>query len=222
MLSFRKNYTIKDLQEIITLIGVNRDNFRIAIIDDQKIGLIKSLRQHSYRIDHFNDVINFDVLAKYDIIICDIQGVGKSLGSKYEGGHLIKEIRNFYPLKYIIAFSGKSFDVSYNKFFRLCDDVMGKYVDVTSWTMCLDMAMKNINNPIYIWNKTRHLLLKGNIDIDTISKVEKGYIKAIIKRDIKYFNFLSAKENSLGNSIAIIDAIGTYIQVILGLIQLSK
>jgi hypothetical protein len=219
---FSKKYTLQDLFSISNSIKIIRDNYRIALIDDQTIPLIKTLKLHSYRIDHFKDVEKVEELDKYHIVVCDIDGVGKAFGSKFQGGHLIKEIRNQFPLKYIIAFSGKSFDIRYNDYFKLCDNVMEKYADATDWTNCLDLGIKQLNNPVYVWNKARNLLLLNDISLIDVAKIEQCYIKSVVKADRNFFDRLEIKNSNYSNAASVISAIGTYIQVIIGLIQLSK
>lgn len=158
-------------------------------------------------------------MVKFDIIICDIQGVGKNFGSKYEGGHLIKEINNKYPLKYLVAFSGKSFDMTYNQFFSLCDTVMQKHADISEWTGCLDKATINLSDPIYIWKKARKMLLENQEDLNLVSKLEQAYLKSIVKNNKDFWNKTTSKSNfNYGNSVATIDALGTYISLVLQLL----
>jgi len=90
---FTKKYKIEDIQHLSRALLQDREKYRIAIIDDQNFTLIKSIEQHGFDITHFFDVENISDLKRYDIIISDIQGVGKKFGSEYEGGYLIKEIR---------------------------------------------------------------------------------------------------------------------------------
>ena len=133
MWSFSKKYKIEDIQHLSRTLLQERDKYRIVFIDDQNPPLIKAIEKHGFDLTHFQDISNVNEIKKYDIVICDIQGVGKSFGSEFEGGHLIKEIRLNYPLKYLIAYSGKSFDMRYNQFFKLSDNVAMKQADITDW-----------------------------------------------------------------------------------------
>lgn len=212
---WNKKYELSELQKFMNSIKIDRDDYKIAIIDDQNIILIGKLKSHNFNVTHFKDVDNIHELKKYNIIICDIQGVGKKLGSKYEGAHLISEIKKEFPLKYLIAFSGKSFDPTYNKFFILCDDVMQKGSDIKDWVECLDLAIKNNLDPIYNWEIARKVLLQQKTPLDKLSKIEQAYIKAILKNDTSYYNRLIAKKQvDYSNVISTIDAIGTYLSFI--------
>jgi hypothetical protein len=216
---FTKEYSLQDLTTVSKKIIINRSNYRIAIIDDERVPLIEQLIPHNYNITYFEDISVIDQLNNFQIIICDIEGVGKKFGSKYGGAHLIKEIRNNDPLKYIIAFSSKSFDMSFNDFFKECDNAMEKHLDITQWTTSLDIAIKSINNPIFMWEKVRNALLKNNINLSDVSKIERAYIKSILKKDSSYFNKISKSNFNYGNTITTIDAIGTYLQLLIPIMQ---
>lgn len=211
-----KKYKIEDIQHLSRTLLQERDKYRIAFIDDQNPPLIKAIEKHGFDLTHFQDISNVNEIKKYDIVICDIQGVGKSFGSEFEGGHLIKEIRLNYPLKYLIAYSGKSFDMRYNQFFKLCDNVAMKQTDITDWINYLDSAIKQVSDPIFVWSKAREQFIMNNIPLVVVSEIEKSYVKSISNNNISLFNTkkISSKFN-FGNTIATIDAIGTYLQIII-------
>lgn len=216
-----RKYKIEDIQNLSKSLLQTRDSYRIAIIDDQKsLPLVKSIEQHDFSIKHFLDVKSLDELTRFDIIISDIEGVGIKFGSSFEGGHLIKEIRSRFPLKYLIAFSGKSFDMSYNQFFKLCDNVATKNTDITEWITYLDLAIKNISDPTFVWSKARAQLLLNNIPIEIISRIEHSFVKSLKKKDAVLFkgNRIVSKFD-YGNTVATIDAIGTYIQIAISLLS---
>lgn len=208
---FWQTYNLNDLKDIVQSNLCDRENFKIAVIDDQNISLIRKLKQHGYQITHFEDIEEIDRLSKYKIIICDIEGVGKKFGSKYQGGHLIQEINKHYPLKYLIAFSGRSFDMTYNKFFSLCDTVMEKRADISEWTGCIDQGISNLSNPIYTWRKARKLLLL-TYTTQEVHKIEQAYLKTIIKKDGRHFGNVLNK-HTYSDSIALLGAIGTYLSI---------
>lgn len=213
---FIKKHKIEDIQHLSRALLLERDKYKIAIIDDQNPPLIKSIEQHGFKITHYSDINTISEIKRYDIIISDIQGVGKKFGSEFEGGHLIREIHNNYPLKYLIAYSGKSFDMRYNQFFKLCDHVSTKNADITEWVNYLDTATKKLSDPTFIWSKARQQFLENKIPLKVISDIENSFVKSIAKKNEKLFR---ARKYSLdfnyGNTVATIDAIGTYLQIII-------
>lgn len=70
-----------------------RPRIRLLIIDDDDFPYMECLRRHGYSPTHVKDIDNIIDVEPYEIILCDIQGVGKKFGSRFEGAHLISEIK---------------------------------------------------------------------------------------------------------------------------------
>ncbi|WP_420574636.1 hypothetical protein [Kordia sp.] len=184
---FRKKYTIEDLVTVTDSYSMRRSSVNVAVIDDKEFPYLRILREHDYKITKFDDINSINQLANYDIIICDIRGVGKNFGSKYQGGHLIQEISKKFPHKYLIAYSGSVFKTDYNQFFKLCDESVMKGKDVNDMVNLLDRASKEVRNPIYQWKKTRTVLENNKMPSDQIATIEKRFISSIMRRKIKIF-----------------------------------
>ena len=106
-----------------------RNRIPVAVIDDEAFAYEALLRDHSYNIKRFNDIEDVRSLKAFPIILCDIKGVGKFFKSKFEGGHLIKEIRSYYPYKVIYAYSGHQLDPSFNQYFQMADRTLNGYLN---------------------------------------------------------------------------------------------
>jgi len=180
MFGFKK-YTLKDLEQVKAQIKTDNSKFKIAVIEDKVFPFLEELRRHDFNITIYNDIERINLIADYDIVVSDIKGVGKLLGSKLQGAHLIEEIHKRYPSIYLIAYSASLFNPEYNKYFQLCDETKKKGIDVNDWVKTLELAIKNINDPIYQWEKSRKILLKNGVDIGIVSKLERVYVKSIIK-----------------------------------------
>jgi hypothetical protein len=171
----------------------------IAVIDDQEFGYLEPLRSHGYVLKDLGDITDIEAVAAYDIAICDIKGVGSAFRSKYEGAHVISEIRNQFPDKYIIAFSGGQFDPSYKKFFDKCDRSIKKDADMDEWCTILDETVALLGNPISRWSRARSVLIQSGVDLYDVMNLEIEYIKAIQKKspdDLqKAFSSVSASNN---------------------------
>ena len=66
----------------ITLSELKR-RFKILIIDDDEFPFLEALRKHEYLITHKRDLDDLTDAEAYKIILCDIRGVGKALGTDY-------------------------------------------------------------------------------------------------------------------------------------------
>lgn len=173
----------------------------IAVIDDQKFMYAEILRSHGFNLTEIGDITDLEAVASYDIVVCDIKGVGASFGSKYEGAHVISELRKHYPDKYLIAFSGGQFDPSYKRFFDSCDVSIKKDADMDDWTIMLDSAAEQLSNPAKRWLRVRTILMQEGIDIYEILQLEIEYVKAVINRSpdalIKAFSGKKHKNREL-------------------------
>ena len=204
MFGFKK-YTLKDLEQVRNRLKVDRSKFKIAVIEDKVFPFLEELRRHDFNITIYNDIERISLISEYDIVVSDIKGVGKLLGSKLQGAHLIEEIHKKYPNIYLIAYSASLFNPEYNKYFELCDETKKKGIDVNDWVTTLELAIKNSNDPIYQWEKFRKNLLKNGVDITIVSKLEKVYVKSIIKgKKGALTKELSSAKSGLPESVKVI------------------
>ena len=177
----------------------------IAIIDDQKFPYSDMLRQVKFNIIEVGDITDIKHIKEYGVIICDIQGVGKAFGSKYEGGYVIKEIRKHFPDKYIIAFSGSRFDPTFKRFLDECDITIKKDADTDDWTKALDTSIEELSHPIKRWIRARNIFLNNNMELIDVFKLEQAYIKAIARKETKPLENIINKSPSIDNNEAFIE-----------------
>lgn len=181
---FSKPKSIKDLNlPSLKLKQVKRNEVPILIIDDDKFEYKSILQNHNFSITHVEDIDAIDFVHNYEIILCDINGVGKKFGSKFDGAYIISEIRKKYPFKYIIAYTGHTHDPSYTKHFKKADNVINKDIASDEWVEELDVAIYSVVNPITRWMKIRDFLILQNIDISIVAKLEDEYVRTILAGD---------------------------------------
>ncbi len=166
----------------------SRQNVPIALIDDQDFPSYELLSTHGYRITCFKDVEDVHVLESYAIILCDIKGVGKAFQSKFEGAHLISEIRKCYPHKVIIAYTSYQHDPTYNKYFAKADSVVKKDIDIDEWIEELDRAIKLVANPVFLWTRIRNKLLELELPIAQVMDLEDQFVSYVRQKKTKFPN----------------------------------
>lgn len=188
--------SIKDLNTpSLKLNKVDRIKVPILVIDDNEFEYLEHLKNHRFDITYFSDIQSIESAYEYEVILCDINGVGKIFDSKYEGAHVISELYKKYPFKTIIAYTGYTHDPTYNKFFRMADYVFKKDLDGDEWVDNLDNAIESAVNPQKKWLKLRDFLIKNNVSLFEIVKLENEYVNNIITgKDLA--NFPSKKLNS--------------------------
>jgi len=172
---------MKEKSKFNIAIGKVRGQFNIAVIDDEGFNKENELRKRDYKITVYNDLEHIDDLKRFDIVLCDIKGVGKKiLGEKGDGAKLIEEIRKYYPEKYIIAFSGETHQVNYNKYFSQADTWITKDEDDNDkWVDLFDTAIKDLLNHVHFWNRVRFALLNNGVSIVDVMKLEDSFVTSI-------------------------------------------
>ena len=193
--SFGKPLGLNDLKsKIIEKKEFKRHEVPVAIIDDEPFPYTSAIRKHDFNVKEIGDIKDINAVHSYSVILCDIKGVGKSFGSKYEGAHVIEEIRRYYPSKILIAYTSHQFDPTYNKFFNLCDFTLKKDIDSDDWVTSLDKAVRMAQDPIAQWQKVRMSLLNHDINIFDLVKLEDAFVKKMLNID-KNFNFDKISKN---------------------------
>lgn len=165
-----------------------RETVKIALIDDEPFPALDRLQRNDFKIKKFDDVSDVSSLYEYEIILVDIDGVAMSLSEKYQGAFLIKEIRKKYPHKVIIAYSSKTFDASYNDYFREADFVFLKDLSTEQWVENLDEAISRSVDPIYQWLKLRDYLLDNKVKLEFLIRIEDSFVKSIRDRNNTFPN----------------------------------
>ncbi len=187
----QKKFDISDLR-VGSIETIDRNKFKILCIDDQGFQYEHLLKNHDFNLKVVSDIEDINAVEAYDLIVCDIIGVGKAFGSKFEGGHIISEIKKRYPFKKVIAFSGSQFNPEFNKYFTLSDKSLNKDTELETWVDVLDTLIQDLAYPERVWQSTKKYLNNNNLDAFTIAQIEQEFIKAIVNKDkINFSNFIS-------------------------------
>ncbi|EKN4757651.1 hypothetical protein DVP10_21665 [Yersinia enterocolitica] len=189
ILKFGKRYKIDDLNSIGISGSDNRDErskIKIAIIDDEDIPFLNSLRNSGYNIQHYRDVDNFNMLSDYQIVISDIDGVGHSFSSEYQGAYIIKELKRLFPDKYLIAMSSKIYNLSFTEILSNADVKINRDVNVDIVSEKLNIAIKEISSVKNRWLRVRAQLINEHfIDLYDVWSMEQDVIKSILTKENK-------------------------------------
>lgn len=179
-----------------------RKYVHMLVIDDNDFMPESFLKANGYQIHHKTDIDTIKDVEPYDIILCDISGVGKKLGFSKEGAFIIREIHANYPNKRIIAYTSNTYDTDYNQFFSMADFVAPKDLGIDDWINVLDMQVKKSSNPVYQWNKIRNYLLENDVSTLTIAKIEDKYVSAVKDGNFeKLKKFVQGKDSKLSSIV---------------------
>lgn len=210
-----KDLSIVNTQNIKRL----RERTKILIIDDQPFGYLESLRKNSFNLFQREDIESISDCADYEIVICDIRGIGKKLESEYEGAYLASQIKKSYPDHYVMIYSANDYNADYQKFFDTVDDYVSKGEDTSFWSELFDNAIEQRLNPVKLWEKTSIRLIKAGISTKTLLKIESAYVKSILKKDESNFRKIIS-DKSLSNYSTELNSLLTLISIIVTIIAL--
>jgi hypothetical protein len=169
-------------------IQVLKKSAQVAVVDDEPFNHAEALRLNGFQIVEVGaDVRTIEQFENYGLIVCDIRGVGKALGSRFEGAHVIKELRKRYPDKYLVAFTGMTFDASYNDCLNAADVSVKKDAGFDPWVSLLENGLREVSNPRTRWLRFRAHLSKAGLDAYQIFRMEQAYIKAVEKKNPEIF-----------------------------------
>src|SRR5690606_38120807 len=103
-------------------------------------------------------------VADYDIILCDLMGVGVNFDQSIGGASIIREIKENYPTKYVIAYTGARANASEsNAAKEFADDFLKKDAEISTWVERLDEAIEFSSNPYERWLVTRQSLISDEV-----------------------------------------------------------
>ena len=176
-----------------------KKKIEILVVDDDAFSYLDILKNHGYQITYKKDISDLKDVEPYDCILCDIRGVGRFLGSQYDGAYLVQQIRKNYPSKIIIAYTAESLTANYQDYISSADDIVEKGAEIERWTAILDSYFKDAVDPIKQWEKTRAALFAANVPCIEVAHLESKYVKKKKKGTFHSFSELNKnKNNSIG------------------------
>lgn len=198
-----------------------RKQVDILIIDDDEVFLQESyLQKNGFRITHKTDIDTIKDVSDYEVILCDIRGVGKKLGASKEGAFLIKEIRNNYPNKQIVAYTGSSYDAAYNQYLKYADAVIDKGIPLDDWVALLDKQIENAVDPRNQWDRIRRSLLDSGLDTIAVAQIEDRYVRSIkTKKQEEFRSYIGKIDNAKAREVLTEFLSSLCVKLLLGGIQ---
>lgn len=120
-----------------------RKRSRLLVIDDQEFFYLTLFQKDGYSIEKWDDIKDLTKLESgdFDIILLDIQGVGKEL-TKDQGFGILKHLRKSCPAQIIIAYSNADWSVKYQEFFKMADAILYKQQDYVDFKRTVDALLQ--------------------------------------------------------------------------------
>jgi CheY-like chemotaxis protein len=181
MFGFKKRMSLMSLAKPSSLPEL-RKRTKIVVIDDDKNAFpIEALRQEGYTIDYWPEVQSMDRLERgdYDIIVLDIAGVAMKFSPDEDGLGVLQHLKRHNPTQIIVAFSGQSFDLSKQDFFKLADDTMPKPVSILKCKQVLDQLIETKMTVRHLWETLTGLMRSEGIPEKKIAQLEANLVAAL-------------------------------------------
>jgi len=191
---------------------------RIAVIDDEEVPLIEKLQKDGYNITKYNDVDEIDsfIRKKYNVLVLDIQGVGKKIAGKKEGWGILSYLKSEYPHLIIIVFTGADWSITKVKDVAdQADFVIGKDLEYLDFKTKLDAAIKKAFSPHFHFEIEKKLILKEITNSDTFLKIQ-----TIIEKYGKDKDLAMRKVNKVTNNQKVLESLDTYLSIVSSIFSL--
>lgn len=158
-----------------------RSAVKIAIIDDQPFLPQTNLQAYGYTVQPLGDIKSVSEVKDYHIVLCDVMGVGRHFDANAQGATLISEIKNSFPEKIVIAYTGGAMNDPAVKAAReRADLIIKKDVDAEEWISKLDSITMEAVSPYVIWQKIRRRFVELDVDTRNILILEDAFVSSVI------------------------------------------
>lgn len=176
-----------------------RKRARLLIVDDGEFFYLDLFRKDGYSIEKWNDVKDLPKLESgfYDIILLDIQGIGKKQ-SQDQGLGILRHLKKACPTQIVVAYSNADFSLKYKEFFDLANKVLAKQADYVDFKRAVDELLENrFSFGFYVESISR----LAAPHIPDVLKIQKATEKAIRTRNIQSLEKLLQKSETPLNII---------------------
>ncbi len=157
-----------------------RKRARILVIDDEKDAFpVQLLQNEGYNVQYWSKVESIRSLeeGEFDIVILDIGGVSSPEVSKQDGFGVLEHLKRYNPGQIIVAYSGRSFDLSQQKFFQQADDFLAKPSDLLECKQKIDALLQAKFTAMHYWNTLVAVLRKNEVPEKKITKFESLFVE---------------------------------------------
>lgn len=209
-----KTYTLEDLKARGFDKPIShekaKNKYRIACIDDNVFGEVTLLQNNGINILHLRDLSDMSHVVQFDIILCDIDKVGRYFDPvNGTGVDLMEMIRARYPAKYVIGYSGlvaRKADIKalLEKARQIGDDFVVKEssIPIKTWISIINKSFDAVSNPVANWSRIRKKMVLLDTEGNTFTKLEDIYVRAILGGGGKQTGNQNARKYINGLSIA--------------------
>lgn len=211
--SYRSVLELRDIARVTRLSKPQKElraTARIAVIDDEKFQAFSNLTSYGYNITELPDIRSVSEIENFDIVLCDLMGVGNNFDKSIGGASIIGEIKRNYPTKFVVAYSGARANSNESAAAReVADEFIKKDADISKWVERLDEIIHTVVDPYQMWLVARQGLIDNEIDIRRIVELEDAYVRSVQNKDKDFSSVkkILVKIDLGGNAKAIVQGL---------------
>lgn len=203
-------------QRIESKIKIQRDQIKVCVIDDEGFD-INTLYDLGYKdIRKKIQFENIDEYQEFDVILCDVEGIGVTVDAEKQGLAVAEQIKNVYPEKVILLYSGKNIE-TFGEMPANLDGYLRKQSSMSELANSIEMYYVQSINPVNIWEKTRNQMLENQISTKTVAFLEDRFCKSLLEKG-DYLHDITKEDYSYFST----ENIGKYVDVLVKVISIVR
>ncbi len=178
----------------------------MLVIDDQDFSYGQLFVRDGYSIEQWHDVTTLTTVddGKYDLLLLDLQGVGRQESSE-QGFGVLKYLRTHCPTLIIVAYSNADWGLKYQEFFKLADAVLPKSADYVDFKRRVDELLTNRFSLGFYMAKVQTEVASYELDRGRLEHlIRVAILNGKSKRLERYLETNSVASNILERVLAII------------------
>ncbi len=184
---------------------------RIALVDDEEITYVNRLKQDGYNIADFHDIENIDefIRKKYDVVILDIQGIGKHIAENTEGWGILKYLKTECPNIVVLIFTGADWSITkYKAQADLADDFIGKDLEFLDFKSKIDSAIRKAFSYKFHFEIFKQKISKEVVNANTLKEIEE-----IVKRNNNNKDKALREARKVVNKSEVLNHLDTFLSI---------
>ncbi len=181
----KKFKTVRDwTQKNPMNLNPHRELVHMCVIDDEGFSTdeLSALKYENVRV--FEKFTNLNDYSNYNVILCDIKGVGQNIDPKLDGVAVARDIKKYYPEKIVLQYSGQSVNEYDDKFYEnmQIDGFVEKSQSSKKLVDELDKYCAVFWDPASAWKYIEKNLRRMGIENINIARFEDLYVRSLEKK----------------------------------------
>lgn len=198
-------------------IKIPRETIKVCVIDDEGFD-INMLYDLGYK--NIRKKIQFESMDEYedyDIILCDIEGIGINVDVDKQGLAVAEQIKDVYPEKVVLLYSGKNVE-TFGEMPKNLDGYLRKQSSMSELAKSLDAYYKQSIDPVNVWKKTRDEMLNNKVSTKTVAFLEDRYCRSLLEGKGYLYNNANLNETEIFSA----ENISKYIEILAKVVEVVR